>query len=105
MFIPYIQQQFQIYVRVSHSLEEDTMEADFDPPFSDPLIDDIFIEADVTAVPNSQQLLETEMYTITGDFGQATLSIAVNARCVRNYFGSACEMRCNLDGTKCTQGL
>ena len=81
------------------------MQADFDPPFSDPLIDDIFIEADVTAVSFDAQFLDTEMYTVTGDFGQATLGIAVNARCAQDYSGSACELLCNPDGTGCTQGL
>ncbi len=46
----HLQQTYQIYVRVSHSVNENTELADFDLPFTDPLIDDIFIEANVSAV-------------------------------------------------------
>ncbi len=95
-----LQQTFQIYVRVSHSVNESTATADFDPPFTDPLIDDIFIEANVSAVPFSGDLI-TEMYTVTGDFGTATLTMVVNARCAENYFGNGCEMLCDENGNNC----
>lgn len=97
------QRAFQIYVRVSHSLDESTSEADFDPPFTDPLIDDIFIEANVSAVP-FDDLLMTEIYTVTGDFSRATLTMAVNVFCSPNHMGEACEMLCQPDGTNCTTG-
>ncbi len=102
----YLQQTFQIYVRVSHSVNEDTATADFDPPFTDPLIDEIFIEANVSAVlfPSTFFVI-TEMYTVTGNVGIATLTIGVNARCAENYFGDGCEMLCDADGiTNCTAG-
>ncbi len=104
-FLLYLQQTFQIYVRVSHSANEDTSAADFDPPFTDPLIDDIFIEANVSAVLFPENFLAiTEVYTVTGDFGIATLTIAVNARCAENYFGDGCEMLCDASGNNCDTG-
>ena len=77
--------------------------ADFDPPFSDPLIDDIFIEANVTAVLFTENIQST-LYTMTGDFGRATMTLAVNIQCAENYFGSACQFLCNPDGTRCIPG-
>ncbi|XP_064382439.1 uncharacterized protein LOC135331274 isoform X2 [Halichondria panicea] len=103
----YFSQTFQIYVRVSHSVNEDTATANFDPPFTDPLIDEIFIEANVSAVlfPSTFFVI-TEMYTVTGNVGIATLTIGVNARCAENYFGDGCEMLCDADGiTNCTAVL
>lgn len=94
---------FQIYVRVSHRLNEDISEADFDPPFTDPLIDNIFIEANVSAVIFTI-LPITETYTVIGDLGRATLTMGVNVRCSPNYFGEACEMLCLPDVTNCTTG-
>ena len=99
-----IQQQFQVYIRVSHSLEENRELANFNPPFTDPLIDDIFIEADVTAVLFDAQFVNSEMYTVTGDFGVATLTLALNVRCALNYFGSSCEMLCDSSGENCATG-
>ncbi len=84
-------------------MNEDTTTADFDPPFTDPLIDDIFIEANVSAVPFSGDLI-TEIYTVTGDVRTATLTMAVNARCAENYFGDGCEMLCDADGINCDTG-
>ncbi len=101
----HLQQTLQIYVRVSHSVNEDTATADFDPPFTDPLIDEIFIEANVSAVPFPNTFLViTETYTVTGDFETATLTMGVNARCAENYFGDGCEMLCNADGNNCDTG-
>ena len=104
MISPYIQREFQIYIRVSHSPNENTSLADFDPPFTDPLIDDVFIEADVTAVPYTSFNLMTETYTVPGDFGKARLSMSINVRCAQNYFGTGCEMLCDSTGTNCVTG-
>ena len=98
------QRLFQVYIRVSHSLEEDTALADFDPPFTDPLIDDIFIEANVAAVLFDAQTVNSEMYTVAGDFGVAALTVSINVRCAQNYFGSACEMLCDSSGDNCATG-
>ena len=104
MISPYIQREFQIYIRVSHSPNENTSLADFDPPFTDPLIDDVFIEADVTAVPYTSFNLMTETYTVPGDFGKARLSMSINVRCAQNYIGTGCEMLCDSTGTNCVTG-
>ncbi len=102
LFPLHLQQTFQIYVRASHSVNEDTSAADFDPPFTDLLIDEIFIEANISAVLFPTTFLAiTEMYTVTGNFGTATLTIGVNARCAENYFGDGCEMLCDADGNNC----
>ncbi len=100
----HLQQTYQIYVRVSHSVNENTELADFDLPFTDPLIDDIFIEANVSAVLSGSLFDITEFYTVTGDFGTATLTISVNARCAENFFDDGCEMLCDPDGTNCSTG-
>ncbi len=86
-------------------MNENTTNADFDPPFTDPLIDEIFIEANVSAVlfPSTFFVI-TEIYTVTGNVGIATLTIAVNARCAENYFGDGCEMLCGADGNNCDTG-
>ncbi len=85
-------------------MNEDTSLADFDPPFTDPLIDDIFIEVNVEAVTFNALLVNTETYPVTGDFGIATLTIGVHIRCAPNYFGDNCEMLCDNDGNNCTTG-
>ncbi len=91
-------------MRVSHSLNEETSLADFEVPFTDPLIDDIFIEANVEAVPFNSLTLNSETYTVTGDFGIATLIMGVHIRCAPNYSGDNCEMLCDSDGTNCNTG-
>ncbi len=91
-------------MRASHSLNEETSLADFEVPFTDPLIDDIFIEANVKAVPFNSLILNSEIYTVTGDFGIATLIMAVHIRCALNYSGDNCEMLCDSDGNNCNTG-
>lgn len=100
-----MQQEFQIYVRVSHSLNEDTALADFDLPFTDPLIDDVFIEASVEPVSFEALIVNTVSYTVTGDFGIATLMMGVHIRCAQNYSGDNCEMLCDSSGNNCNTGV
>lgn len=103
MFI-YAQEMFQLYVRVSHRDDGNTSLADFDPPFTDPHIDDIFIEANIASITYDSLNLVTSTYTEIGEAGQATLSVSLNVRCAQNYFGSACEMLCDDNGINCNTG-
>ncbi len=95
---------FQLYVRVSHSVEQNTSLADFDPPFTDPHIDDIFIEADIESITYDSLNLVSTTYTRTGVYDRATLSVSLHVRCALNYFGSACEMLCDSNGINCNNG-
>ena len=100
----HLQQLFQVYIRVSHSLEEDKSLAVFDPPFTDLLIDDIFIEANVTAVLFDAPMVNSETYTVTGDYEVATITLAINVRCAQDYLGSGCEIRCDSSANNCVTG-
>ena len=100
-----IQDLFQIYIRVSHQSGD---VPDFDPPFTNPLIDDIFIEVtDLPAVLYEERVsLGTVPYEATGDFGRASLQLRVSALCARGYNGSDCNTFCqDVDGeVTCEQG-
>ena len=101
-----MQGSFQVYIRVSDHSESD--DAHFDPPFVDPLIDNIFIE--VTDLPagsfENRNSLALVQYETTGEFGKASIQFRVNAHCARGYNGSDCSTFCqDIDGTlMCEQG-
>ncbi len=78
--------------------------ADFDPPFTDPHIDDIFIQADIAAITYDSLNLVSSTYTKAGESGRATMSVSLNVRCAQNYYGSACEMLCDANGINCETG-
>ncbi len=100
----WIQETFQLYARVSHSVQENTTLADFEPPFTDPHIDDIFIEADIEAITYDSLNIVTTTYTMAGEYGRATLSVSIHIRCAQNYYGSGCEMLCDSNGINCNTG-
>ena len=91
-------------MRVSHSGDHSNVA--FDPPFSDPLIDEIFIEASTPAVPyENRNSPKTQMYDVEGMYGKATVQIRVNVHCAKGYGGPDCNSVCpeTEEGLVCDQ--
>ena len=82
-----------------------TSEADFEPPFTDPLIDNLFFEFNVPATPYEDRRSElvNRMMEVTGEFGKVMIEVLTNVHCANGWSGSACEIFC-ADGN-CTQGM
>lgn len=84
-----------MYIRVSdHS--DDIFNPDFDPPFEDPLIDNIFIEVvNLTAGRfEDRNSLISVPYDATGVYGRASIQLRINAHCAAGYNGSDCGTFC-----------
>ena len=82
-----------MYIRISNQMGENP---DFTPPFTDPLIDEVFLEFTLPAVLFDDRLdTITQRLNITGRFGRAAGTMVANVHCAEGWNGIACEIFCN----------
>ena len=95
---------FQVYLRVSHfNRNPATSNPDFDPPFIDPLIDNVYFEFSTPAALFDDRLTPPfQRVESTGEFGRVRAEVQIGVHCADNWIGSACEMLC--DGDSCITG-
>ena len=103
----FLQGEFQVYVRISHFTGE-APSPDFSPPFTDPLIDEVFFEFDNVSASSFADRLSSPPRRLTreGEFRRVVVVMQVNAHCAQGWNGTACETFCNVtDGqSSCIQG-
>ena len=102
----FVQGGFQAYIRISHVVSG--TQADFDPPFENPLIDEIFLEFSnltvETFVPRLLAPLQT--LTMTGTVGRVEARLTVSVHCAENWMGEHCEYLCTDSSfTNCTLSM
>ncbi len=99
-----MQGKFQLYLRVSHfNGNLSTSELDFEPPFTDPLIDNVYFEFTAPAIEYESRLDPVnKILESTGEFGRVLVRVQTNVHCAKNWNGSACEILC-INGN-CSQG-
>ena len=74
---------------------------DFTPPFSDPLIDNAFVDV---SVPASLSAFETStvINNVVGTFNRASFRLGLNVVCVRGFNGSDCNTFCDTHNNRTT---
>lgn len=80
---------------------------DFEPPFTDALIDDVFMEFTVPAVLYADWLESRDPrdMTVVGTSGRVEINLLVAVHCAENWKGENCELKCEpSDYDNCTQG-
>ena len=88
-----------MYIRISNQMGANP---DFTPPFTDPLIDEVFLESTLPAVLFDDRLdTITQTLNITGCFGRAVGTMVANVHCAEGWNGTACEIFCNTTTAKC----
>ena len=97
----------QVHVRISHLEEGGT--PDFEPPFTDPLIDEVILEfPELLPVSFDRRLdVPPKRTSVTGAFGQAEVTMQALVFCAPGFMGMACENLCTLppnNSLTCTQG-
>lgn len=87
-----LQGQFQVYIRVSHRNSD--VAPNFTPPFTDDLIDNIIIEANLDPHPfedRGSNNLQVEVHQQSG--GRAVINLGLAVYCAENFFGLDCNCR------------
>ena len=88
-----------MYIRISNQMGENP---DFTPPFTDPLIDEVFLEFTLPAVLFDDRLdTITQTLSVTGCFGRAVGTMVANVHCAEGWNGTACEVFCNTTTATC----
>ena len=93
---------FQLYIRIAHTVGD---APDFDPPFDDPLIDEVFLEFTVEPVLFSERLTSPirQVLSTNGVFGRVEVTVVAFTHCANGWNGSACEIQC-ISNILCIQG-
>ena len=83
-----------MYIRISNQMGENP---DFTPPFTDLLIDEVFLEFTLPAVLFDDHLDNAipQRLNVTGRFGRAVAAMVANVHCAKGWNGTACEIFCN----------
>ena len=99
----FLQGGFQVYARVSHL--EGTI-PDFTPPFTDPLIDEIFLEFPDIPAASFQNRFNSVPQTLSasGTFGRVVIEMQATVHCAQGWNGTACEILCTSEDV-CSQGI
>ena len=89
---------FQAYLRLSHFDEVTANEnsPDFDPPFSDPLIDEVFFEFNLSTTAFSNRLSSVPQLLVgSGESGRVVVSMLARTHCAQGWTGQHCSIFCN----------
>ncbi len=80
---------------------------DFEPPFTDPLIDEVYFQFNVSASLFSERLSAMQQQlTSTGVFGRIVVTLRVKVHCAEGWNGTNCETFCDFSSgnATCSQG-
>ena len=84
----------------------DINETDFQPPFTDPLIDEVFMEFKLEPVlfPDRIESRDPREMTTMGTSDRVEINLLVAVHCAENWVGTHCELECEpSDPDNCTQ--